>query len=131
MSPSFALIGYAAAGALIVGTVGGWKVRDWQCDAAQAKALERALEQREELERRLHSLAVQYEEERYNAGEAYANRQVEIRTRFRDRVVPADCAVPDSVVRVLESSVSAANARTGREPDAELREPAVPPNPPD
>jgi hypothetical protein len=33
---------YAAAGALIVGAAAGYKVRDWQCDAAYAKALEKA-----------------------------------------------------------------------------------------
>ena len=33
---------YALAGALIIGAASGYKVRDWQCDAAYAKALEKA-----------------------------------------------------------------------------------------
>ena len=32
-------MGYVAAGALVIGTAAGWKVKDWQCDAAYAKAL--------------------------------------------------------------------------------------------
>ena len=36
------LLLYVAGGALIIGVASGYKVRDWQCDAAYAKALEKA-----------------------------------------------------------------------------------------
>lgn len=33
---------YAVGGALVIGVASGYKVRDWQCDASYAKALEKA-----------------------------------------------------------------------------------------
>jgi len=33
---------YGLAGALVIGAASGYKVRDWQCDAAYAKALKKA-----------------------------------------------------------------------------------------
>jgi len=41
---------YAVGGALIIGAASGYKVRDWQCDAAYSKALEKADKQRQEMQ---------------------------------------------------------------------------------
>lgn len=93
---------YAAAGALIVGTVAGYKVRDWQCDAAYAKTLEKAAKQRAKADIILDTKSATYEEKRAEADVRSVERINTIREIYR--TVPAaaaSCAPPDDAVRVL------------------------------
>ena len=101
MIPSPFMI-YAAAGALIVGAVAGYKVRDWQCDAAYAAALEKAGKQRDKTDTILDAKAAAYEEKRAEADVRSVERINTIREIYR--TVPAaaaSCAPPDDAVRVL------------------------------
>lgn len=93
---------YIMGGLLIVGFLGGYKVRDWQCDAAYAKALEKAGEQRAKADTILDAKAAAYEEKRAEADVRSVERINTIREIYR--TVPAaaaSCAPPDDAVRVL------------------------------
>ncbi len=98
---------YIAGGLLIVGFFGGYKVKDWQCDAAYAKALEKAEKQRVAMQKVIDGKAVQYEEARSAAETTSIERTNTIKEIYRDiPAPPADCpAPPDGVVGVLKQSV--------------------------
>ena len=102
---------YIAGATLLIGAAAGYKVRDWRCDAATAAALERAAEQRQEMQDEVDAQAGNYEAARtetYGLG-TETERQVRIIYRTVDPV-PVDCAVPDDIVRLLEGRVDHANA---------------------
>jgi len=97
---------YAAAGALIFGAVAGYKVRDWQCDAAYAKALEKAGKQRAKADIILDTKSAAYEEGRAAADARSTERTNTVREIYR--MVPAaasSCAPPDDAIRVLIESI--------------------------
>ncbi len=98
---------YIAGGLLIVGFLGGYKVKDWQCDAAYAKALEKADKQRVAMQKVIDSKAVEYEETRSAAETTSIERTNTIREIYKNiPAPPADCpAPPDGVVGVLKQSV--------------------------
>ena len=58
---------YTAAGALAIGLATGWTVRDWRCDAAYAKALEKAEQQRQQMQGTIDEVSSQYQAERDKA----------------------------------------------------------------
>ena len=101
---------YAAAGALIVGAAAGYKVRDWQCDAAYAKTLEKAGEKRAKTDTILDTKSAAYEEKRAEADVRSVERTNTIREIYR--TVPAvatSCAPPPDAVRVLIESIGNPN----------------------
>jgi hypothetical protein len=105
------LLAYAAAGALAVGAIAGYKIRDWQCDAAVAKAFEKAEKQRKEMQDEVDQSARDYEAERDRAAGLQRATVREIRTIYESVPAPSpDCAAPDSVVGLLKGSVDSANA---------------------
>lgn len=107
---------YAIAAALAIGGAfsAGWQVRAWKCEAAQTKALKaqqiafqkQLAQQQDESE--------QYEQERGAAREDSRERETEVRTIYKDRIVPGECAVPDDARRVLEQAVTDANRAAGQ-----------------
>jgi len=108
---------YATAGALLFGTIAGYKVADWKCEAAYAKALEQAQEQRERMQDALDEKSRDYEAARNQADGLASSRRTDIRTIYRDvPAPPVSCAAPDNVVRVLESGIRAANASATGKP---------------
>ena len=120
---------YAAAGALLVGAVAGYKVRDWQCDAAYAKALEKAEKQRAKVEKILDTKSTAYEEGRAAADVRSTERTNTVREIYR--MVPAaasSCAPPDDAIRVLIESIGNPNteAAAGKssEPVFPIEQPA-------
>lgn len=105
------LMGYIAAGALVVGAAAGWKVRDWRCDAAYAAALEKAQQQRDEMQEKLDGISASYEAERDQANVVVGRTTREIREIYKTApAVPVSCAVDPRVVGMLESSIDSANA---------------------
>lgn len=105
------LVVYVAAGTLIVGAAAGYKVRDWQCDAAYAKALEKAEKQRAKMQKAVDDVSQTYETQRDQANVVATERTNTIREIYKTAPAPAaDCSAPDDVRRLLESSVSDANA---------------------
>jgi len=120
---------YAAAGALVVGAAAGYKVRDWQCDAAYAKALEKAGKQRAKADIILDTKSAAYEEKRAEADARSVERINTIREIYH--TVPAaaaSCAPPDDAVRVLleviGNSDTAATAGQSGEPVFPTKQPA-------
>ena len=113
MGPINPFLGYVAAGALVIGVAAGWKVKDWQCDAAYSKALEQAQKQRQEMQGKIDALSVSYEEERNKADVVDAGRIRTVREIYKTLpAAPHDCAVDPRIVGMLEGSVSDANARS-------------------
>lgn len=117
---------YIAGGLLIVGFLGGYKVKDWQCDAAYAKALEKADKQRVAMQKVIDSKAVEYEETRSAAETTSIERTNTIREIYKNiPAPPADCpAPPDGVVGVLKQSVRDTDTPgTTRQPVGTVQEP--------
>ena len=102
---------YALAGALIIGAASGYIVRDWQCDAAYAKALEKAEKLRVKKQEAVDNVSQTYEYERNQADVVATERTNTIREIYKTvPATPVDCSAPDALRRLLESSVSDANA---------------------
>lgn len=118
---------YATAGAVVIGAAAGYKVRDWQCDAAYSKALEQAERQRAAKEKVVFDVSEVYEEERNKANVVATERTNTIREIYKTApAVPADCAPPAGIGGLLESSVRDANAATTGKPSGELPTAAQP-----
>ena len=112
---------YAVAGALVIGVASGYKVRDWQCDAAFAKALEKAEKLRVKKQEIVDDISQTYETERDQANVVATERTNTIREIYKTApAVPVDCAAPDALRRVLEGSVRDANAAATGKPSVEV-----------
>jgi len=112
---------YAVGGALILGAASGYKVRDWQCDAAYAKALEKAEKSRVEKQGIVDDVSQTYETERNQANVVATERTNTIREIYKTApAVPVDCASSDALRRVLESGVRDANAAATGKPSVEV-----------
>ena len=112
---------YGLAGALIIGAASGYKVRDWQCDAAFAKALEKAEKLRVKKQEVVDNVSQTYEYERDQANVVATERTNTIREIYKTApAVPADCAGSDALRRLLESGVSDANAAAAGEPSGKV-----------
>ena len=102
---------YALGGALILGAASGYKVRDWQCDAAFAKALEKAEKLRVKKQEVVDDVSQTYEAQRDQANVIATERTNTIREIYKTApAVAADCAAPDALRGLLEGSVRDANA---------------------
>jgi hypothetical protein len=112
---------YAFAGALIIGAASGYKVRDWQCDAAFAKALEKAEKLRVKKQEVVDNVSQTYEVERDQANVVATERTNTIREIYKTApAVPVDCAGSDALRRVLEGGVRDANAAATSKPSGEV-----------
>ena len=110
-------MGYVAAGALAVGLTAGWKIKDWQCDAAYSNALEKAQKQRQQMQGKIDEVSTLYQAERDKADVVVAGERETIREIYKTLpAVPADCAADVRIVRLLEGGVSRANAAAASEP---------------
>jgi len=119
---------YAVAGALVIGVASGYKVRDWQCDAAFAKALEKAEKLRVKKQEIVDDVSQTYETERDQANVVATERTNTIREIYKTApAVPVDCAGSDALRRVLEGSVRDANAAATGKPSVEVSDTSRPP----
>ena len=105
------LILYSTLGAVALGIVTGWSVRDWKADADQLQAIEMTNRQREKLQDKVDALSLGFEIDRSDADAKAIVRQTELRTIYRDVSTPTNCAAPDAAWRLLQDSVDEANAR--------------------
>lgn len=121
------LLPYVAGGALIIGVASGYKVRDWQCDAAYTKALEKAEKSRTKKQEVVDDVSQTYEVERDQANVVATERTNTIREIYRTApAIPADCAASDALRGVLESSVRDANAAATGKPSLKLPDASEP-----
>jgi hypothetical protein len=112
---------YALAGALIIGAASGYKVRDWQCDAAYAKALEKAEKLRVKKQEAVDNVSQTYEYERNQADVVATERTNTIREIYKTApAIPVDCSAPDALRGLLESSVRDANADATSKPSVKV-----------
>lgn len=112
---------YVAAGTLIIGAATGYKIRDWQCDAAYAAALEKAEKQRAKKQEVVDDVSLVYEDERNQANVVATVRTNTIREIYKvSPAVRADCSAPDAARRLLEGSIRDANAAATGKPGVEL-----------
>lgn len=112
-----ALMGYVAAAALAVGLTAGWKIKDWQCDAAYSNALEKADKQRQQMQGKIDEVSTLYQAERDKADVVVAGERETIREIYKTLpAVSADCAPDPRIVGLLEGGVSRANAAATSEP---------------
>ena len=112
---------YAVGGALIIGAASGYKVRDWQCDAAYAKALEKAEKLRVKKQEVVDNVSQTYEIERDQANVVATERTNTIREIYKTApAVPVDCAGSDALRGVLEGSIRDANAAATGKPSGEV-----------
>jgi hypothetical protein len=110
-------MGYVAAGALAIGLASGWKIKDWQCDAAYSKALEKAEKQRQQMQGKIDEVSTLYQAERDKADVVVAGEKQTIREIYKTLpAVSADCAPDVRIVGLLESGVNRANAAAASEP---------------
>lgn len=110
-------MGYVAAGALAIGLASGWKIKDWQCDAAYSKALEKAEKQRQQMQGKIDEVSTLYQAERDKADVVVAGERETIREIYKTLpAVSADCVPDVRVVGLLEGGLSRANAAASGEP---------------
>jgi len=120
---------YGLAGALVIGAASGYKVRDWQCDAAYAKALKKAEKSRVKKQEVVDDVSQTYETERDQADVVATERTNTIREIYKTTpAVPVDCAAPDALRRLLEGSVRDANAAATGKPSVEVSDASRPAN---
>ena len=111
---------YIGGGALLMGVLGGWTVRDWKADSDKLEAEERSIAQYKALTDELaaQSLSYEYLAQGLRAGERQGRDT--IREVYRNVEVPASCAVPDAGVSVLNNALARTNAATAGQPVGEL-----------
>lgn len=107
---------YAVGGALVIGVATGWKVKDWQCDAAYSKALEKAEKQRQEMQGKIDEVSTLYQTQRDQADVVVAGERETIREIYKTLpAVSADCAPDYRVIGLLEGGINRANAAASGE----------------
>ena len=110
-------VGYVAAGALAIGLTAGWKIKDWQCDAAYSNALEKAEKQRQQMQGKIDEVSTLYQAERDKADVVVAGERETIREIYKTLpAVSVGCAPDVRIVRLLEGAVGRANAAAASEP---------------
>lgn len=117
---TFPLMGYIGGGALLVGALAGWTVRDWKADSDEAKAKEAAFTQYRALTETLADQSLAYEVLAQSLRADERRDRETIREIYRDKIVPAECAADPAVVRLLSEAVTVANATTAGEPRGEV-----------
>ena len=108
---------YGLAGALVIGVASGYKVRDWQCDAAYSKALEKAEKQRQQMQGKIDEVSTLYQVEQDKADVVVAGERETIREIYKTLpAVSADCTPDPRVIGLLEGGINRANAAAASEP---------------
>jgi hypothetical protein len=95
---------------------GGWTVRDAFCDAAQTKALKKAVKNNQKEVSRVNRTAQKLEDYRNENDQFTGAARTEIRTIYRNREVRADCDLDPAARVVLDRAAAAANAAATGEP---------------
>lgn len=114
------LVLYTAGGALLVGALGGWTVRDWKADSDQLAAVERANKAEKAAIAAVYKPSDEYEKLLADLRPREIETRNTIREVYRNVEVPADCAVPAAGVGVLDDARLRANAAATGKPRADV-----------
>ena len=101
---------YAGAGSLLAGALAGWTVRDWKADSDALEAENKAHAQFVAMSEALADQSLQYEHVAQQLRTAERADRETIRTIYRDKIVPAECAADPRAVSLLSEAVTRANA---------------------
>ncbi len=121
------LAGYIGAGALLAGALGGWTIRDWKADSDALKAETKAQREYQAAVQMLAEQSLAYEALAQSIRAAERSDRETIRTIYRDKVIPAECAADPAAVRVLSEAVKRANAAATGEPVGPMPAPTASP----
>lgn len=102
--------GYVGAGALAVGLLGGWTVRDWRAESQIAAIHAELQEARNEQLARADQSAANYETQRATIQRDIIRLPAEVRTIYETVTVPAACEPSPDALRLLDRAISGANA---------------------
>jgi hypothetical protein len=111
---------YGGAGALLAGALGGWTVRDWKADSDALKAEERAQREYVAVVQSLADQSLAYEALAQSLRASERTDRETIREIYRDKIIPAECAVPAAAVSLLDNAVRDANAAASGQPRGEV-----------
>ena len=101
---------YLMGALLFVGFLGGYKVKSWQCDAAYAKVLEQAAQEKTCMEGIINTKSAQYEEASAHAADQSVVTTNRVKEIYRNvPAPPANCAPPTSAIGVLIESIGNTN----------------------
>jgi len=106
---------YIGGGALLMGLLGGWTVRDWKADADLKKAQDALIIMKDKMQAKVDLKSEEYEQWRSEIEPSKIETRNTVREIYRDREIPAQCAVPDDAVGLLEAVRATTNsAATGQ-----------------
>ena len=106
---------YIGGGALLMGLLGGWTVRDWKADADLKKAQDALIIMKDKMQAKVDLKSEEYEQWRSEIEPSKIETRNTVREIYRDREIPTQCAVPDDAVGLLERVRATANsAATGQ-----------------
>lgn len=114
------LSAYIGAGALLVGVAGGWTIRDWKADSDALKAEEKAFAQYQAMTSALADQSLAYEVLAQSLRADERRDRETIREIYRDRTIPAECAVPAAGVSVLSEAIARSNSAAAGELGSEM-----------
>lgn len=114
------LVLYTAGGALLVGALGGWTVRDWKADSDQLAAVERANKAEKASIAAVYQPSSDYEKVLSDLRPREIETRNTIREVYRDVEVPTDCAVPAAGYGLLDNARLRANAAASGESVSEV-----------
>jgi hypothetical protein len=107
---------YIGGGALLLGVLGGWTVRDWKADSDKLEAEQKAFTQYTALTEALADQSLSYEILAQGLRASERRDRETIREIYRNVQVPAECAVPAGAVSLLDNAIRDANAAAAGEP---------------
>lgn len=111
---------YIGGGALLLGVLGGWTIRDWKADSDEAEAKEAAFTQYKALTETLADQSLAYEVLAQGLRGAERRDRETIREIHRDKIIPTACAADPAAARVLTEAVTRANASAAGELSGEV-----------
>lgn len=121
------LSGYIGLGALLAGALTGWTVRDWKADSDALEAEKRAQTEYVAVVQALADQSLAYEALAQSLRTAERTDRETIREIYREKPVPAECAVDPRAVSLLSEAVARANAAAAGELGGTLPAPSAAP----
>lgn len=94
----------------------GWKIRDWQCDAATANHLSDAIDATAAGQAAVNDASAGYETTKQELNHAQNTERTIVREIYRTVTIDPSCAVPAAAGRLLDDATDRANAAATGQP---------------